>query len=495
MDDIANGVKNPQPAPSTPVGQLFTKLCGDGDNRHCTPAQMSASMSECSYYSNGDSGSWAGSQSGLDVIPDSQKRHGLANDGLSKYLLADNVASVHTDTNASSVYNARGRLPNGVDTMDIPNRVAPCGARNYGAVASQPAMIKTAFTNIKKNRDDVRMPSRAYDRCGSVGTATDANVSQLDDYVTFIAQDEGRTSASVTMHVESTPKTGHVNEKLVTSTWSKLVDAADQVSGEYVDLISFIDGGARERLQSSEFGGDHDQESIGQLSAIASSGYQSFGYSQSNSPVDARMAQPPPASQHPLSFANPVFGHNKSAVRSVSRSTRSPSLSSLSSNDSSKRSQHRHRCANINKDLRQSPAPVTVTTSHSVVTLSSSVESLSQLEGTVQYRAPTSHTPPFPSPCPSRISLPPDSRYPERLDAYSELSKSVEFSPVADSGMKRTVTDSVLSSSCYGAMTVSSYANLKLRSSSAASGNTVRMGVRSVQHRMLEQEKTKAEVS
>ena len=451
---------------------------------------MSVSMSECSY---GDSGSWTDSQSGLDVIPDSQKRHGLANDGLSKYLLSDNVAVVHANDNG--VLNVRGRLTNGVnvDTMEMVNRPAPSGARNYGAVASQPAMIKTAFTNIKKNYGDVRTPSRAYDRRASVGTPTDANVSQLDDYVTFIAQDEGRTSASVTMHVESTPKTNHVNEEMVTSTWSKLVDAADQVSGEYVDLISFIDGGARERLQSSEFGGDHDQESIGQLSAIASSGYQSFGYSQSNSPVDVRMTQAPPA-QHPLSFANPVFGHNKAAVRSVSRSTRSPSLSSLSSNDSSKRSQHRHRCAH--KDMHQSPAPIVVTTSHSLATLSSSVESLSQLQDTVQHRTQITHTPPFPSPCPSRISFPPDSRYPARLDTYSELSKSVEFSPITDCAMKRTVTDSVLSNSCYGAMTVSSYANVKLRTSSAASpGNTVRMGVRSVQHRMHDQEKTKGEVS
>ena len=525
MDDITNKVTKPQAAPSIPYtpsiphGQLSNRL--HADDRHCSPVQdASVSMSECSYYIGSGSESWSGSQQALDVISESKKRHGLAaNDAFSKYLLSDNVASVHA--NASADFSDGSRLANscdrGVDTVATPHRLTSHNAnsaQNYGAVASEPEIIKTAFTNIKKNYDAAgdclaRTPNHAYDRHRSVGTATpaDVKISQLDDYVTFINQDEGRTSASVKTHAQSTPKTCHVDEQQVTQSWKQMVSAADLVSGEYIDLISFIDGssGTRDRLPSAELCSG-DQESIGQLSAIASSGYQSFGYSQSNSPIDPQMTQQqqqPQTPQHPLSFANPLFNLTKVTPRSASRTTRSPSLSSLSSNDSAKRSHHvsRHQCT---KDMHQPAVPVSVATCRSLAALSSSGESLSQLDNTVQVQDRSQSslvmtTSPFPSPCPSRISLPPDSCYPERLNAYSELSKSVEFSPVpdGDTGMKRTVTDSVLSDARYGAASPANslYANMKMRSNSALPQNTVRMGVRSVQHKKQEQEKTKAEVS
>ena len=507
-------MKNPQSTPSItqtpPVmhSQVPTRLGSDTDNRCCSPMHdMSVSMSDSSYYIGSGSESWTSCQQGVDVISNSQKRHGLANDAFSKYLLSDSAASVHS--NASSDFSDGSRLANGRDCSADPvapsSRLIPNSAQNYGAVGSEPATIKTAFTNAGSCSDSAtRMPSRAYDRHRSVGTATpaDLKISHLDDYITFIAQDEERTSVSVS-RAQSTPKVS-VNEQQVTQSWNKIVSAAGQVGGgEYIDLISFIDGSSsatRERLQSVEFSGG-DQESIGQLSAVASSGYQSFGYSQSNSPIDPQMTQQhqqqQQQQQHPLSFANPLFRHTKATPRSASRTTRSPSLSSLSSTDSAKRSHNvsRHHCT---KELHQPAVPVSIATCRSLAALSSSGESLTQLENTIQDR-PQSSRPtasPFPSPCPSRISLPPDSNYPERLTAYSELSKSVEFSPLpegGDTGMKRTVTDSVLSEACYGAG--SGYANVKMRGSGALPQNTVRMGVRSVQHKKQEQEKTKAEVS
>ena len=53
------------------------------------------------------------------------------------------------------------------------------------------------------------------------------------------------------------------------------------------------------------------QISISQLSNVASSGYQSFAYSQSSSPVDPAISSQQQQGQQPLAFNNPVYQLSK----------------------------------------------------------------------------------------------------------------------------------------------------------------------------------------
>ncbi|XP_076436636.1 uncharacterized protein LOC143276119 isoform X3 [Babylonia areolata] len=121
------------------------------------------------------------------------------------------------------------------------------------------------------------------------------------------------------------------NQDSVKETWSQMVSAADSgnVNGDYIDLIPFMDdeGGQNSSLEECPTNGS--QVSISQLSTVASSGYQSFGYSQSSSPVEAQQQQGgvgveggtttrevtrSPVIQYPmqpLSFSNPLYRHQQ----------------------------------------------------------------------------------------------------------------------------------------------------------------------------------------
>lgn len=196
---------------------------------------------------------------------------------------------------------------------------------------------------------------------------------------------------------QSTPAMGgrRPSEKEINHSWTKIVSAADMISGDYVDLISFVDESATTEddtthNSSVEFDVNGDQASVGQVSTVGSSGYQSFtgGHSQSNSPVDSSnsgstviaaqnnvlsSSQDPAStsvygnnvynsqykqpishtstvhtvvhsqqSQQPLSFANPLFGQLPSRFVQPGGGSRdprrrgmqrSPSSSSLSSGE------------------------------------------------------------------------------------------------------------------------------------------------------------------
>ncbi|KAL8562893.1 hypothetical protein ACOMHN_004585 [Nucella lapillus] len=116
-----------------------------------------------------------------------------------------------------------------------------------------------------------------------------------------------------------------LNQESVNEAWSQMVSAVDNnVNGDYIDLIPFMDEEGHN--SSLEMEGpptaSSSQVSIGQLSTVASSGYQSFGYSQSNSPVESG-GQPGEAGREvtrspvihypmqPLSFSNPLYRHQQ----------------------------------------------------------------------------------------------------------------------------------------------------------------------------------------
>ena len=270
---------------------------------------------------------------------------------------------------------------------------------------------------------------------------------------------------------QSTPSMKRPDEKIINQSWDKIVSAAEMVNGgEYVDLITFMDQSSHEGNSSAEMDFQTgDQMSVGQLSNVASSGYQSFagGYSQSSSPIDSETQTT--SQTQPLSFANPLFGH-LNAGSSLNRSKasprqRSPSTSSLSDTDSLRQ-----------QFTRQKPP---------VRNMSSSSNSSSESLPRSQLANSSPHIP---------RSSPPMSKTGLRV---SELSRSVELRPPAapmngsPSGMKRTVTDTGISTSCSTSHDPVGYGSLRGQGSK---GNPVRMGVRSVQRKLKEQEKSKVEV-
>jgi hypothetical protein len=300
---------------------------------------------------------------------------------------------------------------------------------------------------------------------------------------------------------QSTPSMKRPDEKIINQSWERIVNAAEMVNGgEYVDLIAFMDHSA-EGNSSGEIMDFGDQLSVGKISNVASSGYQSFTqYSQSSSPTEVTTTDsnsnpnPHPQTQ-PLSFANPLFGHiGTSPLNGRTPHTnrpRSPSSSSLSDADS------------LRKQLsRQKPTSLRNTSSSS----NSSSESLPR-----SHYPLTSSSPHLPrSPPPKTPGL-----------RYNELSRSVELRPPSGPahlgsahthpasssplGMKRTVTDTGISALAGGGPggapgggpggDMSLYGSLRGTPGTAGvKAHPVRMGVRSVQRKLKEQEKTKVEV-
>lgn len=115
-----------------------------------------------------------------------------------------------------------------------------------------------------------------------------------------------------------------IDHESVNETWSQIVNAADNnVNGDYIDLIPFMDEeGQNSSLEMECPTTNGSQISISQLSTVASSGYQSFGYSQSSSPVEAgnqttemtRELTKSPVIHYPmqpLSFSNPLYRHQQ----------------------------------------------------------------------------------------------------------------------------------------------------------------------------------------
>ena len=323
-----------------------------------------------------------------------------------------------------------------------------------------------------------------------------------DDYMMFTTLD---ASAPVTDQrlapSQSTPNAKRPSEKQVNQSWSKIVNAAemvnisaaDVVNGDYVDLISFMDDLATAEQNTSAEMDNGDQVSIGQLSTVASSGYQSFGYSQSSSPVES--LQQDPATQQPLSFSNPLFGKPATAA---GRLYHSPSSSSLSSDDSTRRRHKPNSSQDTSKTVCESPrhgADYPLQRNLSCGS-SSSTESItaSDRRRTQRQNGRGQNMSPYTSRSTPRVHSPgQEHRYDSPLVA-SELSKSAEFAQLKrmnGNGSKRNTGEVMTSptppeSPHYG--TVGS------RRPQPPS-NTVRMGVSAMHRKLQEQEKSKVDVS
>ena len=331
------------------------------------------------------------------------------------------------------------------------------------------------------------------------------------------------------------------SEQTVNQSWNDIVNAAEGNHGDYIDLIQFIDDDPQNSSMELDQNINGSQMSISQISTVASSGYQSYGYSQSSSPVESttntsefhRDFNKSPSTQsnlQPLSFSNPMYRHKYSSASSHGTNVSSVNPTSMSSgsisseedsNTVKNRSPIKSDMFNESGDPLRNLAPK--------LSSSSSSESLDQdhLRFTQSLtKTRSAHEPvkfELHSSCPSKVfedlhnsnymsdqsnqgySL---SRAPVRPVELSHTG-SMDFTYLRQSGndgLRRTATDSHIARGDHSTLP---YMDGSLSESSSrgqttpddsphrrlSPQNAVHMGIRSVQRKIQEQEKTKQEVS
>lgn len=426
------------------------------------------------------------------------------------------------------------------------------------------------FANGNKDSDSPR---------GSVDIMTSGDSNVTEDSGTAKQTFSHSEVSNVSVSSRST-----VSESRVNKSWNQMVSAAEVVNGEYIDLISFMD--EEGNTSSVEMEQNGSQMSISGVSTIASSGYQSFGYSQSSSPIDnlhENGSEPLKSPNNnlyphstPLSFANPMYrrkhrgisSHAKTSpiIQASSNSSLSseeantvknfspvrsdrdrktdpvrkivPPMSSSSSLDSTTDSDRIHHSLSSNSvsstaQVDNQKGPIHSHSNNNVYSLNveiSSKQRYSQSNNNVSARSkdtnnvnsthsrryPTDLRTSSPSLSHSASATPtsvPKNMYYNTIGSTPrrghELSHSVDFSyitPQYSEQIKRTSTDTSLSLRSSSPFSDGSAAsspvsprsqlspddNSLLRRLSAQ--NAVHMGIRSVQRRIHEQEKTKQEV-
>lgn len=350
--------------------------------------------------------------------------------------------------------------------------------------------------------------------CFDVGSSRQAanDLTTNDDYVMYnaISVEAEREVGNVSVNSQS------LTHENVNESWNEIVSAAEVVNGGYIDLITFMDEDPQNSSMELEQNGNGSQMSISQMSTLASSGYQSFGYSQSSSPVDSQEQgvnhdrTKSPSQVQPLSFSNPVYRHKSSPSQTrPSPMYQASSSSSVSSNDELCTIKHR---SPIKMDPLQKLAPQ--------LSSSSSSESLHDQEkpkctrsksvseaGTdrVKFSLDLSTSSPIPTDIPFCSSC--YNTIGSMPSRHQEHSHSVDFTyrrPGYPDQLRRTATDSVISNHCSPVhIHTDSGVSLSPRgplspddpSFKRLSAQTVHMGIQSVRRRIQEQEKTKHEVS
>ena len=400
---------------------------------------------------------------------------------------------------------------------------------------------------IFANEQESKNSSRAGSVDVSSGIDVKTVVKELNSSDSYVSNSAIKTQTQDEVsNVSVSSRT--VSEQHVNQSWNQIVNAAEVsaaevVNGEYIDLISFMD----EEGQNSSMEMDHNvngsQMSISQVSTVASSGYHSFGYSHSNSPTDNNNHEPPPDTPKspnnnthphstPLSFSNPMYRHNHRGVSSHVK-TSSPILpASSSSSLSSEEANSIKHCSPVKQDSLDRPVPRDPLRNIAPrLSSSSSSDSVQEREKPERPTHTQSSNNVHTSSRHFSLELQSTSSPVLRKSASAnsdngnycntigstplrnhELSHSVDFSYSTHhrygDHLRRTATDSLISqrsSSPYsdsGAVSprssISPRGNMSPDDSSLyrrlSAQNAVHMGIRSVQRRIHEQEKTKQEV-
>ena len=390
-------------------------------------------------------------------------------------------------------------------------------------------------------RDVNGQNSKSSSRAGSVDiSASRGSVKDL------CAGDTYRSNSAINTQDEISNvsvSSRSVSEQHVNKSWSEIVSAAEVVNGEYIDLISFMDDEGHNTSMDMEHNVNGSQISIGQSSTVASSGYHSFGYSHSNSPIDNAShdsIQDTPKSPNnnththstPLSFSNPMYRHNHRGTSSRAK-TSSPILQASSNSSlSSEEANSIKHCSPVKQDTFERPVPRDpLMNIVPRLSSSSSTDSVPEREKTERPLLTQSNNNVQIAPRQFSLDLRSSSpaltksasansdngnysgKHSNTLPRNHELSHSVDFSFMSprygDQSMRRTATDSLISqrsSSPYSDISGSASPRSSVASRSHTSPddsslyrrlsaqNAVHMGIRSVQRRINEQEKTKQEV-
>ncbi|KAK3087737.1 hypothetical protein FSP39_010003, partial [Pinctada imbricata] len=329
------------------------------------------------------------------------------------------------------------------------------------------------------------------------------------------------------------------NEQSVNQSWSEIVNAAEGNHGDYIDLISFIDDDPQNSSMELEQNINGSQISISQISTVASSGYQSYGYSQSSSPVEStsnrlelsRDLNKSPSTQsslQPLSFSNPMYRHKMSFKLSSQDSYVTPQKSANLTSGSASSEDDTLRIQSPMKTDLSPQSPDYLCNLAPKLSSSSSRESLDQdhLRFSSSYSKSNNGSDSgkfdLHSSCPLEVF---EDFHNSNFSTQSsnqtfynssgstrpmELSHtgSMDFLYLRNNspyeGLRRTATDSLIAK---GDQAVNVNANVGM-SHSASHGqvtpedsphrrlsqqNAVHMGIRSVQRKIMEQEKTKQE--
>ena len=407
--------------------------------------------------------------------------------------------------------------------MDLPSPIPPpvdSPPQQYDNIAGGLAADQNAngaacgasgFVRVKANPTTRLNPARLQPGVTQTHVPSQPLVQDLGEDNLVVSSFESCALSERYGPAQSTPlHHSRAEVERVNQSWNKMLSAANVITGDYVDLISFMDDLHPDDPQNSSTELDNgDQVSVGQLSTVASSGYQSFGYSQSSSPVESMVPNElssKPAQRQPLEFSNPVYGH--SSPPSSTKVCRSSSVSSVSSEEGSRRG---HQKSNSTSSHVALASKTSALASGARPMFTSSIElnrGAARGSGTSQSSTMAAHGMHL-------MTSPSEQRLPGALLATSDLSKSANIPPRMDSAhlsMKRTVTDSVLvqklspgspqklfpgspdgsefSTIVYGPQRLAPVTMAQPQQQPA-----VAMGVRSVQRKVQNQEKTKKEVS
>ena len=409
-------------------------------------------------------------------------------------------------------------------------------------------LLKDMLRHCGESADDLPVfasehESKSSSRAGSVDITSGVKlaVKDLNSSDSYLSNSAISTQDQVS-NVSVSSRT--VSEQNVNESWNQIVSAAEVVNGEYIDLISFMDEDAQNSSMEMDHNVNGSQMSISQVSTVASSGYHSFGYSHSNSPIDNNNHEPPhdtPKSPNnnthphstPLSFSNPMYRHNHRGTSSHAK-TSSPILpASSSSSLSSEEANSIKHCSPVKQDLSEKPVPRDPLRNIAPrLSSSSSTDSVQEKEKVERPTHTQSSNNVHTSSRQFSLELDLKSSSPVLRKSASansdngnycntigstplrnhELSHSVDFSFMTNrygDHLRRTATDSLISQRSSSPYSDSGAASP--RSSMSPRGhvspddsslyrrlsaqNAVHMGIRSVQRRIHEQEKTKQEVT
>ncbi|XP_067661735.1 ras GTPase-activating protein nGAP-like isoform X2 [Haliotis asinina] len=393
-------------------------------------------------------------------------------------------------------------------------------------------VLRDMLRQCGESADDLPIfASRKAAQNGGTGSTSSSETVPRSNgtYTHYNTYSYSRSYRSAVANVSVRPQS-EINEQKVNESWNQIVNAAENVTAnhEYIDLIPFMDEDQQNSSMELEPITHGSQMSISQMSTVASSGYQSFGYSQSNSPVDpanqpeyCREITKSPIIHYPmqpLSFSNPLYKHQQKS----SRGSTPPSIRHVSSSDSyssdDEASTVKHRSPVKLERRSRSNDPLRKL---SQLSSSTSNESLSDKPLTNGSQLSSSNNPASFSLGP-RSSSPlqaTSSPRPERSCSYYDtmpkdrqsvrpyqLSHSMDFGCLQQQQyseqLRRTATDSVISQNSSPAHSCSSgslghnfsrddtlsWSNRRLSPQSA-----VHMGISSVQRKLQEQERTKQE--